>query len=213
MSSPGYFIVVEGLEGAGKSTAIQTIKTYLETFVPKVIVTREPGGTHVGEVVRTLIKEHRPDEPIADRSELLLFYAARTQLVEQVIRPALAAGTWVIADRFELSTFAYQGGGRGVDLEQIAQLSQIALHGFKPDLVLFLDIDPAEGLRRVVSRGERDRIEQESLAFFNAVNRTYHQMIDGMDNVRVINAGQTLETVQESILHQLQQFRLSHAGS
>ncbi|MDX2345856.1 MAG: dTMP kinase, partial [Legionella sp.] len=109
---PGQFIILEGLEGAGKSTALTTIKRFLAPYVPELITTREPGGTHVGETVRELIK-HAPDaEPLEAHAELLLFYAARVQLIEQVIKPALARGAWVLADRFELSTWAYQGGGR-----------------------------------------------------------------------------------------------------
>src|SRR5258708_6479514 len=107
MMTPGRFIVVEGLEGAGKSTALTTIKRYLVENAIDVITTREPGGTHVGEITRQLLKESIPSEPLDPRAELLLFYAARVQLIEQVIRPALQRGSWVLADRFELSTFAY----------------------------------------------------------------------------------------------------------
>lgn len=207
----GCFIVVEGLEGAGKSTVIQAIKNHLESRQLQVITTREPGGTHVGETVRHLIKEHQPDEPMHAYTELLLLYAARVQLVEQVIRPALVAGQWVLADRFELSTFAYQGGGRNIASETINTLSQIALQGFQPDLILFLDIAPKTGLERVASRGEHDRIEQESLAFFERVNQAYHHKINTLNNVAMIDASQTPECVQKSALLHLQTLLTSDA--
>lgn len=203
MIERGQFIVVEGLEGAGKSTALQTIKHYLESFVPELVLTREPGGTRVGEHVRQLLKERVEGEALEPRCELLMFYAARVQLLEQVIRPALSKGAWVLADRFELSTFAYQGGGRKLDKQMIKHLSTFCLQGFKPDLILFLDINPEQGLGRIKERGETDRIEQESLAFFTDVYNAYHEMIRGMDNVVCIDAGQTMETVQESILSTL----------
>ena len=122
MTKHGQFIVVEGLEGAGKSTAINTIKAVLNQHHYAVLETREPGGTGIGEVIRGLIKEKSLTETLEARSELLLFYAARVQLIEQVIRPTLEKGTWVLADRFELSTFAYQGAGRGLDINFIQQL-------------------------------------------------------------------------------------------
>jgi dTMP kinase len=211
MMKRGRFIVVEGLEGAGKSTAIQTIKHYLQDFVPEIVLTREPGGTRVGEVVRQLIKENIAGEMLKPHSELLLLYAARVQLVEQIIRPALARGCWVLADRFELSTFAYQGGGRRLDMHIISNLSALCLQGFKPDLILFLDIDPEQGLFRVKNRGATDRIEQESLAFFRRVAKTYQQMIQTMDNVIRIDARQPIELVQESVLTQLKIFLNTHA--
>lgn len=209
-TSTGQFIVVEGLEGAGKSTAINTIRNFLTNKIPQVIVTREPGGTHVGELVRTLIKESIVNEPLDSYTELLLLYAARTQLVEQVIRPALQQGTWVIADRFELSTFAYQGGGRHLDKAMIANLSAISLRGFKPDLIIFLDIDAEEGLKRVKLRGKTDRIEQESLSFFHDVSKAYHEAIETLDNVVLIDASQDLARVQESIVTHLTQFMANH---
>ncbi|CDZ79272.1 Thymidylate kinase [Legionella massiliensis] len=206
MREKGRFIVVEGLEGAGKSTAIETIKEYLSSFVPEIILTREPGGTRIGETVRQLIKAKVNGEILDSRCELLLLYAARVQLVEQVIRPALARGAWILADRFELSTFAYQGWGRGLGTEMISELSKFCLNSLKPDLIIYLDISPEQGFERVVKRGEKDRIEEEALSFFNQVYCGYHEMIQKMDNVALIDASQTLETVQESILSQLKRF-------
>lgn len=203
----GRFIVVEGLEGAGKSTAITVIKRFLESLVPEIITTREPGGTRVGETARMLIKEVVPTEPLDSRTELLLLYAARVQLMEQVIRPALLRGCWVIADRFELSTWAYQGGGRKLDLSMIAHLSTFCLADFKPDLILFLDISPQQGLQRARMRGRTDRIEQESLAFFTDVRQAYHEQIKQMSHVKVIDAGRPLAVVQQSILSALECFQ------
>lgn len=211
MTGKGCFIVVEGLEGAGKSTAIHTIKSYLASQGIPVLLTREPGGTQVGEIVRTLIKEPIKDEPLDDRTELLLLYAARTQLLERVIRPAIDRGTWVIADRFELSTVAYQGGGRHLDQDMIARLSQISLKGFKPDLIMFLDIKPEDGLKRVAMRGKSDRIECEPLSFFNDVYQAYHQAIKEMDTVALIDASQSMENVQQNIMEHLTHFVRNHA--
>ncbi|WP_133129795.1 dTMP kinase [Legionella yabuuchiae] len=198
-SERGHYIVVEGLEGAGKSTAIKTIKSYLASHVEHLILTREPGGTRVGEVARELIKEINPDQPLDPRTELLLLYAARIQLMELVIKPALAEGTWVLADRYELSTFAYQGGGRKMDPTLISQLSSFSMQGFKPDLVIFLDVSPKRGLKRAQSRGTTDRIEQEDLSFFQDVYQSYHEHIKTMDNVIIIDAGKPLKVVQNLI--------------
>ena len=163
------------------------------------MTTREPGGTSVGEAVRHLIKETIPTEPLDSRSELLLLYASRVQLVEQVIRPALDRGCWVLGDRFELSTWAYQGGGRKLDHNMIAQLSSFCLHDFKPDLIIFLDISPQQGLERAFKRGDADRIEQESLSFFTDVYNSYHEHIMTMSNVVIIDASKPLDVVQNLI--------------
>ncbi|KTD16063.1 dTMP kinase [Legionella jordanis] len=211
MMRQGRFIVVEGLEGAGKSTAVQTIKEYLENCLPQVIITREPGGTRIGETVRSLIKEKVDHEIIDPRVELLLLYSARVQLLEELIKPALNQGTWVLGDRFELSTYAYQGGGRHLDLEMISTLSRYCLQGFKPDLIFFLDIAPELGLSRAKKRSAADRIEQESLAFFTDVANAYHKMISHMDNVVCIDAGLPLEQVQESIVEHLKLFIAKNA--
>ena len=206
MISQGKFIVVEGLEGAGKTTAIQTIRKYLDSKIQSLVVTREPGGTRVGDLVRSLIKEEVKDEILDGRTELLLLYAARVQHVTQIIKPALHQGHWVLSDRFELSTKAYQGGGRGIDLALIDQLSAICLQGFKPDLTFFLDITPEEGLHRVKQRGLFDRIEKESLAFFDRVYKTYHQMMTEEQNIIRLDASQSCHVVQESIIAHLEHF-------
>ena len=210
MIEPGRFIVLEGLEGAGKSTALTTIKRFLTTLVPELVTTREPGGTHVGEVVRDLIKNAPDNEPLEARSELLLFYAARIQLIEQVIRPALARGAWVLADRFELSTWAYQGGGRGLDLEMIEHLSNFSVQNLQPDLVLYLDLIPELGLQRVLERGKTDRIEQEAIDFFHRVHDAYHARLQNMEQAVLIDASKPLAMVQYLIRNSLEHYLVSH---
>lgn len=206
----GHFIVVEGLEGAGKSTALNTIKRFLAERVPELITTREPGGTRVGEAARQLIKETVTLEPLDARTELLLLYASRVQLLEQVIRPALHRGCWVVGDRFELSTWAYQGGGRQLDLDMIARLSTFCVKDIKPDLIIFLDISPEQGLRRALKRGKADRIEQESLDFFTNVYNSYHHYIKSMPNVVIIDASKPLAVVQNLICSALENYVADH---
>lgn len=211
MPKTGHFIVLEGLEGAGKSTALTTIKRFLAERVPELITTREPGGTRVGEAARQLIKETVPSESLDVRAELLLLYASRVQLVEQVIRPALSRGCWVIGDRFELSTWAYQGGGRKIDPDMIANLSTFCVKDIKPDLIIFLDISPELGLRRALKRGKADRIERESLDFFTNVYNSYHHYIKAMPNVAIIDASKPLAVVQNLICTRLEKFVIDHA--
>lgn len=203
MNPRGRFIVIEGMEGAGKSTVVQGMSEYLQKQGQEFIVTREPGGTETGEKIRKLIKEKQENEVLRPKAELLLMYAARVQLVEQIIKPALARGCWVIADRFELSTYAYQGGGRGICSEDILALSQICLHNFTPDLTFFLDLSPQDGLARIRARGSLDRIEQESLAFFERVYRSYKDTIRTMNDVIVIDAAQSQDEVALNITNYL----------
>lgn len=206
MSDKGRFIVVEGLEGAGKSTALDVIKKCLAPHISELVMTREPGGTRVGEVARGLIKAIDPAEPLDPRAELLLFYAARVQLIEQVIRPAINRGAWVLADRFELSTLAYQGGGRNLSSTMINHLSEFCIDNIQPDLIIFLDITPEQGMQRVIARGKTDRIEQESMVFFNAVYTSYHQHIKTMNNVVMIDASKPLLLVQKAIRTAIEQY-------
>ncbi|WP_131794717.1 dTMP kinase [Fluoribacter gormanii] len=204
--STGKLIVIEGLEGAGKSTAIKTVIELLEKRHIKTLTTREPGGTVIGEILRDLIKNPEYRDILDDRSELLLLYTARIQLLEEVIKPSLRQGIWVIADRFELSTMAYQGGGRGLDQELINQLSSFALRGFKPDLTLYLDIGPEEGMTRVKSRGEVDRIEQQSIDFFHRVHESYIRHVEMSSNTVTIDARHSLQEVQQAIQNVMNEF-------
>lgn len=203
----GKFVVVEGLEGAGKSTAICTVKQVLTELVgAEMIDTREPGGTPLGEALRQLVKHPNFKEPVCREAELLMIYASRVQLVEQVIKPALERGCWVIGDRHDLSSHAYQGGGRGIDLKQIQALRDMVLGDFYPDLTLYLDIEPSVGLERARSRGELDRIEQEAIDFFHRSRATYLQKAAENEQIITIDAMQPLAAVQQDIRQALSQW-------
>ena len=178
---------------------MQTLQALLQPWAPELISTREPGGTRLGELLRAYLKADDTAEPLDPRAELLLFYAARVQLLQRVIRPALQRGAWVLADRFEWSSFAYQGGGRQLDEAVLQQLSAFCVQDNQPDLTLFLNVDPALGLQRVLQRGGVDRIEQESLVFFERVQAAYLRRLQSTDRVLVIDANQPLELVQASI--------------
>lgn len=150
----GKFIVIEGLEGAGKTTARQVIvDTLHENGITDLIYTREPGGTPLAEKLRTLIKDGIDGETVTDKAEVLMLYAARIQLVDNVIKPALARGQWVIGDRHDLSSQAYQGGGRGIDRKLMQSLRDTVLGDFYPDFTLYLDLPPETGLSRARSQG------------------------------------------------------------
>lgn len=204
-SNNAAFIVVEGLEGAGKTTAIACIERYLLTNAKTVLLTREPGGTRIGESLRSIIKE-KANGAMDARTELLILYAARMQLIAEMIQPALARGQWVVSDRYELSTYAYQGGGRGIDTSIIDTLSTLCVSDCKPHLTFFLDIRPELGLSRVRARGSLDRMEQESSEFFERVYDAYHTHLAGRDNVCIIDASQPVHVVQESIVKALDAF-------
>lgn len=204
MPAQAKFIVVEGLEGAGKSTAIAFVKQQLEQQNIQPVCTREPGGTPLAERLRELVKQVQQGEVVAPQTELLLMYAARMQLICNVIKPALAAGQWVLADRHDMSSRAYQGGGRQLDEQFIDQLRSAVLGDLRPDLTLYLDIDPAIGLERARQRGELDRIEQEQLAFFQRTRQKYLQIAHTEPNIAIIDASQPLAGVQQQLTLALQ---------
>ncbi|MGF1843210.1 dTMP kinase [Vibrio clamense] len=194
------FIVVEGLEGAGKSTAINAILDTLNQFgVDQIVNTREPGGTVLAEKMRSLVKEEHDGEVLQDMTELLLMYAARVQLVENVIKPALNAGNWVVGDRHDMSSQAYQGGGRQIARSTMENLRETTLKGFKPDLTLYLDLDPRVGLERARGRGELDRIEKMDISFFDRTRERYLEIAASDDSVFVINAEQEIANVAKDI--------------
>jgi len=200
------FIVIEGLEGAGKSTAISHIKSVLTQHgITDIVSTREPGGTPLAEAMRTLVKEPHADEELTIQSELLLMYAARSQLVERVIKPALSAGQWVVGDRHDLSSQAYQGGGRQLS-HIIAPIKDAVLGSFKPDLTIYLDIDPNLGLNRARARGELDRIEQNKIDFFERARSVYLNAAKNDDSVVQIDASQTIDQVANDITTALAHF-------
>ncbi|WP_306521698.1 dTMP kinase [Rheinheimera sp.] len=194
----GQFVVIEGLEGAGKTTAVATVKDWLVAQGHTVVQTREPGGTALAEQIRTLVKAVQ-QEQMAPETELLLMYAARVQLLSQVIRPALERGDWVLGDRHDLSSRAYQGGGRQLDEALINKIRSAVLGDTRPDFTIYLDIDPALGLARAKARGELDRIELEQLAFFQRTRAKYLQIAQQEPNISVIDASQPLVQVQQAI--------------
>ncbi len=200
----GKFITIEGTEGVGKSTNLAYVHEWLTNRGVDVVVTREPGGTPLAEEIRTLLLAKR-DEAVDETAELLLVFAARAQHLQQVIKPALARGAWVLCDRFTDATYAYQGGGRGLDVATIAQLEQLVQGDLRPDLTLVLDIDVELGLQRARQRAELDRFESEAVAFFERVRAAYRALAEAAPaRYAVVNAGQPLVAVQQDIDRVLQ---------
>lgn len=196
------FIVIEGLEGAGKTNAHNVVvSTLKELGVTDLVFTREPGGTPLAERLRELTLNNKGigDEIVTDKAEVLMFYAARVQLVETVIKPALVRGAWVIGDRHDLSTQAYQGGGRCIDQQLLMALRNTVLGDFYPDLTIYLDVTPEVGLTRARARGELDRIEQESIDFFNRTRARYLELAAADERIKTIDATQSLEAVSEDV--------------
>jgi dTMP kinase len=169
MKERGRFITFEGIDGAGKSTQIQVVADVLRARGIDVVLTREPGGTPLAEALRTLVL----NEPMDASTETLLLFAARSDHLERVLRPALAAGRWVLCDRFTDATYAYQAGGRGVPVERIATLEQWVHPDLQPDLTLLFDVPPEIAAQRLSQARAADRFESEQLGFFGAVRRLY----------------------------------------
>lgn len=201
-----FFISIEGNEGVGKTTALQFVKQFLQDQDQSFIVTREPGGTSVAEKIRAVLLE-KHDEPVAKDTELLLMFASRAQHVAQVIRPALAEQQWVICDRFVDASYAYQGGGREIELDRIASLDQWVLQGFKPGLTLLLDAPVDVCLARVYGRGDLDRFESEESAFFERVRKVYlDRAAQDTHRFKLINTDCNLAKVNEQITNTLIQY-------
>mgnify|MGYP006174679679 FL=1 len=194
----GRLITIEGLEGAGKSTSIETITTLLDDHHISYITTREPGGTDLGEHVREILLAHA-EMPMHAMTELLLMFAARAEHVHKIITPALEAGHWVICDRFTDSSYAYQGGGRGLELEDITILENIVLAGMKPDYTLMLDVPVEEGLARAGGDNNLDRFEQEEVAFFERARQVFLNLSEENDRFYVINAARPAASVKVDI--------------
>jgi len=193
------FITLEGGEGVGKSTALSFIKTVLLEKNIESVFTREPGGTKTGEAIRDVLL-HRLDESILPETELLLMFAARAQHIAHVIKPALQAGKTVVSDRFTDASFAYQGGGRGISTDRLQTLTTWVQGDLQPDLTLLLDAPVEIGLSRIHQRGEKDRIEQESIDFFNRVRNAYlERAAQFPKRFSIIKADASLENVQEQI--------------
>lgn len=197
MSGRGRFITLEGGEGVGKSTNLAFVAEKLTQAGLEVVTTREPGGTPLAEAIRELLLGDS-EEPMSGLTEVLLVFAARAQHLDRVIRPALARGAWVLCDRFTDATYAYQGGGRGIDESAIAALEQLVQQGLEPDLTLYLDMPPAAAEVRLGDR-HRDRIEREERAFFERVRASYLDRAAGSARFRVVDAGGSLEQVRDQL--------------
>lgn len=199
MRTRGLFITVEGMEGGGKSTAIDYLDRFLRARGVDLITTREPGGTALGEQIREQLLAVRAD-PVTPLAELLLIFAARAQHIAAVIEPALAAGRWVLCDRFTDATYAYQGGGRGIDAGTIRALEEAVQGDLRPDCTLLLDVDEELGLERARGRGAPDRIELEAIDFFRRVRTCYlDRARRGGGRYHLIDAGRPLEDVQRRL--------------
>ena len=208
----GKFITVEGIEGVGKTTNIDFVRTRLEAAGIDVVVTREPGGTRLGEAIRGLLLD--PKYTGMDPAcELQLMFAARAEHLASVVWPALEKGRWVLCDRFTDATYAYQGGGRGIDTARIAQLEQWVQGGFRPDLTLLLDVPVEIGLARANNRSAPDRFEQEKVEFFERVRQGYLEMSkQHADRYRVIDASLPLDEVQQQLAGTLEEMLQGFSG-
>lgn len=201
----GRFVVLEGGEGVGKSTNLQFVTDWLRARNIAFVQTREPGGTPLAEELREMLLRKR-EEAVDPAAELLMVFAARAQHLARVIRPALERGDWVVCDRFTDATYAYQGGGRGLDRALIAQLEQTVQGDLRPDRVLLLDLDPETGLRRAASTGAADRFESEQLAFFQRVRAAYRERAEAApERYALIDAGRPLSQVQQRLQSELEQ--------
>jgi dTMP kinase len=197
--SDGLFITVEGIEGVGKTTQMEFLETLLNEQGKDVIVTREPGGTRTGEAIRELLL-HSKDINISDTTELCLMFAARAQHLDEVIRPALASGQIVLCDRFTDATFAYQGGGRGINVDRIRILENLVQDSLRPNLTLLLDAPVKTGLERAHKRSDADRFEQETIEFFDKVRSEYLSIAKAEpDRVMVIDATVSIDAVQKNL--------------
>jgi len=206
MSSRGQFITFEGTEGVGKSTQLENAASVLKAMNIDVVVTREPGGTPMAESIRELLLTPR-DEPVNDLTELLLMFAARAQHLHTRILPELAAGRWVLCDRFTDATFAYQGGGRGVSADAIATLETLVQGDVRPDHVVLLDAPVETGMARARHRGELDRFEREAVAFFERIRQTYlERAASAPQRYHRVNAARPLEAVSEEVAGLLRSF-------
>lgn len=206
-TTPGQFITFEGGEGVGKSTNIEFCRQLLEQQGIEVVLTREPGGTEIAEIIREELLKKPHQERMCDITELLLVFAARAQHIEAFVKPALDRGCWVLCDRFTDSTIAYQGYGRGLDLMLIEQLKTIAQQGIEPNKTFLLDAPIDIGMGRARARGPADRFEVEHAGFFNRVRDGFLAIAEASESrVQLINAAQELVKVQDDLqqaLHQL----------
>ncbi|XRX42927.1 MAG: dTMP kinase [Buchnera aphidicola (Tetraneura sorini)] len=195
------FIVIEGIEGSGKTNACKQVKKTLELFgINNSILIREPGSTKIGEKIREIIKEKKIVGRITKKAELLLMYAARTQLIETIIKPELEKGSWIICDRFDMSSIAYQGAGSRININFINQLRNFLVEPLHPDLILYLDIDPIIGLQRIKkNRIYLDRIEQKNVSFFVRVRKKYLELVNSNPTAIKIKANKNISIVNNLV--------------
>lgn len=209
----GKFLTIEGTEGVGKTTNLEFIKQWLESKTISFVCSREPGGTALAEEIRQLLLAPR-DEAVCNKTELLLMFAARAQHLDQLIEPQLEAGNWVLCDRFTDATYAYQGAGRDMGNQLIAELESIVQGDLRPDLTLILDIPPEQGLKRASKRGALDRFEQEKGAFFERVRDAYQTIAEQHpQRCIIIDASLSLVQVQKQIENALEAFWQSLQGA
>ena len=196
----GKFISLEGVEGAGKSTQLSFIQDCLTSLGKTVVVTREPGGTELSEKIRKLLLEPT-GTAMADDTELLLMFASRAEHISQVINPAIHRGDWVLCDRFLDATYAYQGGGRGIQRQRIRQIADWTLKGLIPDLTILFDLPVELGLKRVVERQEKiDRFEQEKVDFFKKIRQSYLQSAKAEPNrIKIVDASLSITEIQKQL--------------
>jgi dTMP kinase len=214
MMGSGTFLTIEGIEGVGKSTAVKFIHQYLTQANQTVVLTREPGGTPIAEQIRQVLLTPNVNESMMPETELLLMFASRAQLIATQIIPALAAGHWVVSDRFVDASYAYQGGGRGIDLAKIETLEKWIVGNHEPNLTILLDAPPQLGLTRAKNRGQHDRIEQEKVEFFERVRAGYLDRAQQHKNrFRIIDATQPLAAVHQEIKTVLNQLLEIHSNA
>ncbi len=202
----GLFITLEGVEGAGKSTLMSYVAEIFSKAGKEVIQTREPGGTKTGEQIRNILLDSK-NVGVTDDTELLLMFAARSQHINEIISPALASGKVVICDRFTDASYAYQGGGRGIDTSRIQILEDWVQQGLKPNLTLLFDLDVETGLRRASKRSEADRFEQEEVTFFQRIRNCYlDRAKNEPERFRIIDSSQSFDHVKQQIQNILNQY-------
>lgn len=210
----GFMVVFDGSNGAGKTTVINEVEKYLNQKSLDVILTREPGGTPIGEKIREVILDPTTPE-MCDITELMLFGAGRAQHIQEKIIPALSAGKIVISDRFDAATFSFQHYARGIDINTITSINNLALNGFQPTMNIILDLDPTEGLKRVKSRGEGlDRLEDEKLTFLTKARNGYLTQAEQQPSkFRIVDASQSKEAVLNDVLNIIDSLLISHNKS
>jgi dTMP kinase len=204
--SKGKFIVIEGMEGAGKSSAIAIVESILQKHNINFINTREPGGTPLAESLRDIVKSSEHNETLTEETELFLMYASRSQLLTNKILPAIEQGVWVLGDRHNMSSLAYQGGGRQFCEMTMKTISDMTLKGFNPDITLYLDVEPKIGLARAKARGKLDRIELEKIDFFQRVHNQYKKIANSDSSVITIDAANAMTKVHSDITNVIEQF-------